>query len=76
MIDDKQAFAMIDWYAKHRIFSRLIVVSVLITWVYMGINEIKYFEVATYLLGVIFLAITFGLNFPEKFVQILKAYKK
>jgi len=76
MTQDNKAFMMIDWYAKHRVFSRLIVVSVLITWMYMGINELKYFEAVTYLLGVIFLAITFGLNFPEKFVELIQVYKK
>jgi len=75
-MDDKQAFMLVDWYAKHRIFSRLIVLAVLFTWVYMGINSLQYFEATTYLLGVVFLAITFGLNFPDKFIQILKAYKK
>jgi len=66
---------LLDWWARHRITTRIMALTVLSVWAWVAIRGGDHFEAASWVLGGVFVAITFGINAIDKVAALVRAWK-
>lgn len=67
-----------DKFGKHNVFSRLLITAVIFVFIYVFTIPLtpEYAEIISYVLVIVFLAITFGINSLKILLEIIKVWKK
>ena len=67
----------VDFIDRHRILSRLIVVSIIAVFIYsfMLPLDIRYAELTIYSTVAVLMVLTFGINVLDKIIEIVEALK-
>ena len=67
-----------DWIGRHNIITRLITIVVIFIFMFSFLKPLDtgYAEIAAYLLVLIFITVTFGINSLKLIIELVKAWKK
>ena len=64
-----------DWWARHRITTRVMALVVLTVWGYVAVQGGNHVEAVSWVLVGVFVAITFGINAIDKVAALVRAWK-